>query len=444
VKEASANGMVLFDRTFLSSETKEIRLYMDDGEDHIAIDGTTDLPIKLRIVTGEGDDKVRDQTSGEMVYVYNKDGSDDTELGRHAFETDNVYLMQDSIQTAKLKFNDRDWGKGWLPMPALDLQSDIGLLLGGSLSFYRYGFGEQKCRTCISLEALAALKVSEWSSALHIDRLIAPNGTFLTSSVSLHTGVPVRFHGFGNDLEPAPSETPFTGFRRTVDASAGLRYKPADTWHLSGGVAFKRSGIIREGGDIFETLDYGSGSFQQAGLTTTLDVDTRDSRHLPTRGADVVLRADYYPSMLDVESPFGSVRGVVRLYQGLPLPLDPAIHLRFVGETVWGDAPFGEIPWLGGSSTLPGFARGQFRGESMASGAALLRLKAFSLFKLDFGVHGLAGVGRVWLDGEDSDTWHSTTGGGGWIHVPLINKTISVTLANGSKQRMYVDFGFIF
>jgi hypothetical protein len=151
--------------------------------------------------------------------------------------------------------------------------------------------------------------------------------------------------------------------------------------------------------------------------------------------------------MLDVESPYSTVRATTRWYASAKLPLDPTLHVRLVGEKVWGTVPYADIPYLGGSSTLPGFARMQFRGDALAAGSALLRAKAFSvklLTDLDVGAHGLTSVGRVWQTGEESSTIHRANGYGAWVHVPGIGKTLSVTFAKGNTSRVYVDFGFIF
>ena len=442
----TSGGGVLqrFSRTFHAAETKEVRLYLFDGADRVVVAGDNELPITMRIVTGDDDDRIVDQTSGKKLRVYNSDGDDELQLGKKAFSTENNYYMQDSIETAVLQFNRRDWGKGWLPTPALDHEKDLGMLAGLTLSRYRFGFGQERCHSCLSLEWLGAIQAMEWIGRVNYERKISPGGLWLANSFELQSGRPMRFYGFGNDLETASNEGVFTGFRRTSELRTALRYKPASTLHIDAGLSYRRHGVIREGGEIFEQLDYGAGPFQQIGLRTALDFDTRDSRSFPSHGAVVRLSADYHPSLLDVESPYASTRALVRLYHRTSLPLEPAIQLRGIAEKVWGTAPFSDNPWLGGFATLPGFSRAQFRGDAMASGTAVLRLKAFSLMKIDMGVHGLSAIGRVWQPGEESTTWHTSSGYGAWFQLPSIDKTLSVTFAKGDRQRIYFDFGVVF
>ncbi len=62
-----------------------------------------------------------------------------------------------------------------------------------------------------------------------------------------------------------------------------------------------------------------------------------------------------------------------------------------------------------------------------------------------FGVFGLADVGRVFLEGESSDRWHTALGGGVWIAVadPKNLASLAVVTSEG-HVRFYVQGGFTF
>ncbi len=61
--------LLLFDRTFRAGETKEVRLYLLDGDDRVVITGATALPLKFRIETGGNNDIVLDRTGGRNVEI---------------------------------------------------------------------------------------------------------------------------------------------------------------------------------------------------------------------------------------------------------------------------------------------------------------------------------------------------------------------------------------
>jgi hypothetical protein len=116
---------------------------------------------------------------------------------------------------------------------------------------------------------------------------------------------------------------------------------------------------------------------------------------------------------------------------------------------VWGTMiPFDEYASLGGKSSLPGYRERRFAGEQAASGGALGRVQLFTMrpfATIDVGVHGLATVGRVWLDGEESDEWHTGFGGGLWLYPRIIGQALAVTGVQGEDGlRIYVGLGFPF
>lgn len=444
---AGANRQLRLDRTFLRAETDEVRLYLLAGEDVVVVPGPAELPIAVRISTGAGPDRIIDLTSGENVYVYNSAGADENELGAEAFTTDSEHLIQDSVRTARMMWNERDWGSAWVPRPSARKEDELGLLVGAKISRYGFGFGQHDCRSCVSLEVLSAIEEGEWIADLDMDRLIGPNGWWLTGSITMHTGRPTWFYGFGNDLPRALNEEPHMGFRHTIEVRPGIRYAPERTWYVDGGLALRTSGEVVGGGEIFDSIGYGTGRMRQIGLRGGFALDSRDDESLPTSGAVAHMDVEFHPTWLDIEDTYGSMRASLRSYHSARLPLDPALHVRLVGEKVWGLAPYAETPVLGGALTLPGFARSQFRGSAMASATALLRARAFSanvFTALDFGVHGMGGLGRVWYPGERSATWHRSRGAGLWLHIPTIDRTLSVTFVRGDRLRTYVDFGWIF
>jgi hypothetical protein len=57
----------------------------------------------------------------------------------------------------------------------------------------------------------------------------------------------------------------------------------------------------------------------------------------------------------------------------------------------------------------------------------------------------LGDVGRVYLDGETSDEWHSAFGGGLWFAYLNRRNTLSVAVANSDERTgLYVRAGFMF
>jgi len=118
------------------------------------------------------------------------------------------------------------------------------------------------------------------------------------------------------------------------------------------------------------------------------------------------------------------------------------------GKKVWGQYPFFESAFLGGASNVRLGTVNRYAGDASAYGSAELRL-ALARFELilptQLGVFGLADVGRVYLAGESSDTWHSAFGGGLSLSYLQRAYTFSVALAAGDERTaVYVQAGFGF
>ena len=90
----------------------------------------------------------------------------------------------------------------------------------------------------------------------------------------------------------------------------------------------------------------------------------------------------------------------------------------------------------------------RYAGGAAAYGSAELRLRlgrAMVVVPTHFGVFGLADVGRVFLDGEQSDTWHRAFGGGIWLAPLDRDYALSAALAAGDERtKLYVQAGFAF
>ena len=149
------------------------------------------------------------------------------------------------------------------------------------------------------------------------------------------------------------------------------------------------------------------------------------------------------------EQATGRWAGLLRCSLQAPLPMSPVLALEVGGMKVWGDYPYMNAAYLGGANNLRGVPDDRYAGDAMVFAKSELRITLAALSSVlpgQFGVHGMADVGRVYLEGEDSNLWHWAYGGGLWFsflrqHTPLI----SVTMATSDEStRVLVGLGFSF
>jgi outer membrane protein assembly factor BamA len=126
------------------------------------------------------------------------------------------------------------------------------------------------------------------------------------------------------------------------------------------------------------------------------------------------------------------------------------LALRVGGKKVFGTFPFHDAAYLGGNTTLRGFAEQRFAGHAAVYGNAEFRFRAKRLriiFPGNIGFFGLADVGRVFsdLDTPGENTWHAAYGGGMWLSLLGDLNTISLAIARSEERTgLYIRSGFHF
>jgi len=119
-----------------------------------------------------------------------------------------------------------------------------------------------------------------------------------------------------------------------------------------------------------------------------LELDTRDVPAAPAEGVHVRLTGEWYPPAWDVVSPFGRVSAEASTYVSAGDPPAVTLALRAGGARVSGTVPLQDMVYVGGETTLRGYAEQRFAGRSGAYANAELRLFAGRLSLGDVGVFG--------------------------------------------------------
>ena len=119
---------------------------------------------------------------------------------------------------------------------------------------------------------------------------------------------------------------------------------------------------------------------------------------------------------------------------------------RVGGQKNWGRYPWHESAFIGGSDSVRGYERNRFAGDSSAYGNVQAMVSLFNLnliLPLRVGILGLADTGRVWVEGESSDKWHSSVGGGIFVRLITTRLVAHGLIAHGDEgTRVYANIGF--
>jgi surface antigen Omp85-like protein len=436
-----------FRRQFDRSVTKEVRLYLGQGDDTALVSGSRSGGPLLRVVAGEGNDQLVDSTgSGGERFYDDPQGPARTAVSNSGVDR-RPYVAPRKSPADTVP---RDWGSRWTASTQVSYAPDVGLFVGGGRTLTRYGFRKNPYASRHRFRAGWAFGPMSYRVDYRGEFRREHSGTYAVL-LARASGIDVlTFHGFGNEIA-APGDKEF--YRVTQDAYAiypGVTFPLASATVLQVAPFLKYASTDNRPDRFLATQGnlYGTGNFGELGGGIRLVHDSRDRVNAASRGSMLEVWGNIYPAVWDVDSTFGEVHGEARTFLTAKMPLRPTLALRAGGRKVWGHYPFLEAAYIGGSSTVRLGRENRYAGDASAYSSAELRIpvaRVTLVLPADFGVFGLADVGRVFLRGESSDKWHGAIGGGVSLAYLEPSNTISVALAKSEERTgVYIQAGFGF
>jgi hypothetical protein len=437
-----------FRRRFHRAETHEVRVYLLGGDDRVKFSGPRG-GITVRVIGGDGNDVVDDAATGG-ARVSDTNAGDrvvkgpGTSWDRKPYTSPPPNARGDWIPA-------RDWGRRTIaPLTRITGHTDVGILL--STGFTTTGFGFRKDpfsdrqTVRVTYATLHQAFRGEYNGDFHFEN----KGLYANLQARASGFDIVRFYGFGNET---PSAAPKDFYKVEQDQ---FSLSPSLVFPLGRRASFSFGPILKysitektENHFIGSVRPYGIEDFGQLGGTASLKLDSRDKAGLPSHGALVFLGGAVYPKAWAVESAFGEVHGDATAYLGASkAPLEPTLVLHAGGKRVWGTYPFHEAAFVGGSASLRGLRAQRYAGDASLYGSAELRFsltRAFLFIPGELGIFGLADGGRVYLDGESSNTWHHGVGGGLFFASPNRRNSVSLAAARSEgRTGFYLRTGLAF
>jgi hypothetical protein len=450
--DGEAAGSPIYQRRFVSGETGEVRVFLHGGDDRAVVRGPRG-GITLRVIGGEGRDVLDDSLTGG-THFYDASNQNDVRKGPGTHLDTRPYDAPVPVPHAPW-VPSQDWGSQRLSVPYSGWSQDYGFFLGTGFDWKRFGFRKSPYSSRHIIRAGYAFKAKsarfdyqgEWRRE---------NSDAYSGLRAFASGLEIlRYYGPGNETSDDRDDD-FYKVRQTQYLLA-----PTYTFPLAGALEASLAPVVRfattdqEEDDLVGILQpYGSGDFGQVGGALRLDLDTRDSEPAPTRGVHLAATATAYGPWWGVEETFGQVFGSVSGYLTARGHFETTLAVRVGGHHNWGRYPFHESAFIGGggffggSQTVRGLLQNRYAGDSAAFGNAEIRMRLGRirlLIPTEVGVMGLADVGRVFVDGEDSDEWHPGYGGGLWLAFLSRQNVVSIVAAESEGGvGLYIRMGFAF
>ena len=441
VRVTGKGGAARFLRRFDPGETKSVRLYLKGGDDVVVREAGT-AGLTLRVIAGKGED-VLDDSRGGRTRFYDEGAKSRVLPGVGTKEDSRPYTQPlDSSGNPE-----RDWGGQSSFMPWVSAGGDLGLFLGGNLTFTNYAFRHHPYAQKHELGAgfatgVTTFRVDYKGEFVPVNRTARFRIRARASALDV-----IRFYCLGNETKSEGPEEFFEVLQKqfSISPQYEFRFRRMD---LSLGALAQYTKEASRTSFASTTRPYGYGGFFKAGPRLDVEIARRDRAIEGTSGGRLQIGGSFFPKAWSVKRTFGEIHGEAFGFLRARVPLRPTLHLHAGGKRVFGRYPFQEAAFLGGSDTVRGLRPQRYAGDASVFGSAELRLRLgrVRLFlPSDIGIFGLADAGRVFKEGEVSDRWHTGAGGGLWVALLKPENTVTLAMARSEGvNRLYLRAGFGF
>jgi hypothetical protein len=454
-------------RSFDPEETRSIRVYMHGGHDRIESEGPANGRITVRVLGGAGDDTLDDSRSGRTRFDDSK-GRNTVRKGRGTKVDERPWTNPRPDKNAPW-FEPRDYNKVWLGNALLWWEPDLGLYVGGGVTRRSYGFRKYPFANAHHFSLGYAVKRTAFRGEYH-GSFRRKNSNLFPEVRALASGIDrLNFFGFGNDTPEITEREIYKVNQTLYRLTPTINWSPSKGFEILLGAGVQFSQEKDEDSFIDQVRPYGWGDFGQINFVTAFEWDSRGLQRGGLQsmmaggvqpvaakgekrytGLRIMGGAQYSPEVWDLEEPFGGVQGSVSGYLGLGSTERVVLAARFGGRQTFGKYPWYAAAFIGGSDSNRGFREQRFAGDRSFFGNFELRLRVVDMMRVIPGrlwLFGLADIGRVWLEGEDSDDWHPSYGGGIAFEVAGSPLTFWTGVAKGEGSdglRFYFLSGFGF
>ncbi|MGY8914189.1 MAG: ShlB/FhaC/HecB family hemolysin secretion/activation protein [Flavobacteriales bacterium] len=412
---SDAPNEVMFDRTFDSSITKELWLYGLGDKDEFIVEGEGDREVFIRMIGGYGKDTYKIENKKALkVYDWKSEESEFEDIVpskqlTNSYDTNTFHWRQFTENTNML-------------LPNIGFRTDDGLYLGATNVYTNNGFNGNPFRQKHTIAANYYFKFEGVELSYQgIFANIIPSWNFEVDGYFTNDRFSNNYFGFGNETfnPDGQLDRDFNRARmRQVKLNAGIAFRTLKIKALyeSFKVDENENRYFTPDNvdpNVFDSQDYIGGE-------VSVSYNHDDADDFPTKAVYMGLTGGYKTN-LNLEDNSFAYAGIKFGFSQKVIPSGNLV-LGTMAEykTNFGeDFFFYHAPSIGGNNGLRGFRNERFTGKSYFYQSSDLRLRlkriVTAVAPITIGMYGGFDYGRVWINNDDSNQWHTSQGGGLWI-----------------------------
>jgi len=442
-------GEEFFRKTFDPKVTKEIWIYGLDDDDQFLVEGKKNN-IKIRLVGGQNND-VYDISDSKRVFVYDqaskKNTFKNTEKARVRLTND---YETNTYRPIKLKSSSNQI------IPSIGSNPDDGFKIGLTDIYTFNGFRQNPFTSQHTFNVSYYFATSGYSFGYKGEF----SNVFGKANFELDTrfttpNYSINFFGLGNETVNLDDDLDLDYNRVRLET---IKISPSLVWRGDLGSKFS-AGVVYEKIEVEETMDRFINSFYVAngdennkdfiGANVAYSYANSDNAAFPTLGMATSLNLGYKTNTRDGGQNFGYIIPSLSFdYKLIPsgkLVLATKWKAHF---NIGNGFEFYQGASIGGLDGLRGYRNQRFTGKKSFYQNTDLRysLKKIrtGLLPMTYGIYGGYDYGRVWVPDQDSNTWHTSYGGGLFLNaVDVMSLTFAYFRSDdGPRFTFGLGFGF--
>jgi hypothetical protein len=317
-----------------------------------------------------------------------------------------------------------------MTFPQFGFNPDDGVFLGARVDYTHYAYKKAPYAQRHSLRGQYAFATGAYEFGYRGEFLegVGPYDFTLNLQAQGPKFV-VNYFGFGNDSENPRGNNEDLDFNRVRQSL--YRIQPAlrkrfgsDYGQMILGLSAERYDVEATPGRFVtsDASDLPASVFEgqyYAGAFFGVKYENVNNAFRPTTGLKFHTRLDWR-SHLDNGEQFARLDIGLTFYQSFFRNNTLTLASQVGWMHNFGEFAFYQAPTLGGNDNLRGFRTQRFYGKTAFFQNSDLRLKLLDsdhngLASFSLGLTGGFDYGRVWVEDDQSDTWHNAYGGGLWL-----------------------------
>jgi formamidopyrimidine-DNA glycosylase len=438
---------LIYTKNFTANKTKNIWIYGLDEDDVFEVKGNTKSGITIRLIGGQNNDSYTVE-NGKNIKIYDFK----SKPNNFFLDTKTKTVLTDDYEPnlynyKKIKYSDLS------TIPFGGYNPDDGVKLGFISNyvvnkFHQYPYTQKHVLEAYYLFATSGYEFTykgffpkvfgKWDFGLE-SHFTSPNFT-------------INYFGYGNETvnEDELYGMDYNRVRlRTLKASPSIKKVGRYGSEINLGATYERLKVEETtdrlinipqvvNQDVFDSQHY-------LGACIKYSFENYDVPSLPTMGFGFSVAGSWKMNIGKMKNNFPTLDAKINFNHKIDakgqLVLATILKTKVLFNTNY---EFYQGATLGGDYDLRGFRNERFLGKSSFYQSTDLRWNIGkikkSIIPMTYGVLGGFDYGRVWLDGEDSQKWHQSIGGGIWLN-GLNAITGRITYFKSADDRARITFG---